>query len=185
MEHIMLDIETLDTANSAVVLSIGAVKFSFEKGADTSLAPFFRSLKYDDQMEYGRTVSESTLQFWMAQSEEARGAAFNGVRTGTTEALTELTEFITAGVTDPMVWAKPACFDLSIMEDLFKDYRMDAPWGHRNRRCLRTLYDVAGSPDYKHEGHIIPHHPVSDCQVQITEAMVSYKKISSSSVISY
>lgn len=177
-QHIMLDIETLDTTARAVVISIGAVAFTFQGGAKTF--PFYRGIAYDDQIRMGRHISQSTLKFWNDQSEEARGAAFGGTRTPTEEVLAELAEFITrhrVGELRPHIWAFPACFDLAILEDLYSGYGDVAPWGHRDRRCARTLYSLAGSPAFEHEGHILPHHPVSDCQVQITQARRSIGRL--------
>lgn len=178
-KHIMIDIETLDTTARAVVISIGAVAFGFQTGAQTY--PFYRGMAYDDQIRMGRMMSQSTLKFWSEQPDEARAAAFGGDRVPTEVVLKELGEFIKRhrdGDTDrPLVWAYPASFDFAILEDLYRDYNSFAPWGHRDRRCARTLYSLAGNPSFSHEGDLIPHHPVSDCQVQITQAIVSVGEI--------
>jgi len=175
-QHFMIDIETLDTTARAVVLSIGAVAFTFNGGEQAF--PFYRGIAYDDQLKRGRSASQSTLQFWNQQSEAARGAAFNGIRTPTEEVLVELNDFINArDGQDALVWAYPASFDIAILKDLYEDYEMEVPWHYRNVRCLRTLYSLAGNPSFSHEGHILPHHPVSDCQVQITQAIVSVGEI--------
>lgn len=174
-QHIMLDIETLDTTARAVVISIGAVAFTLEGGARSF--PFYRTVAYDDQIAKGRRISADTLKFWNAQSEEARGAAFGGVRVHTEFCLRELTEFVSTRFSEPLIWAYPAAFDLAIMEDLYTDFGMDIPWSHRAKRCARTLYSLAGNPSFKHEGHVLPHHPVSDCQVQITQMRVALEHI--------
>lgn len=174
-QNIMLDIETLDTSANAVVISIGAVGFKFDGSRQTF--PFYRSIAYQDQINIRRHVSASTLEFWSAQSDEARGAAFDGKdRLETGYALQELTAFIERH-DEPLIWAYPACFDLSIMEDLYEDFGEDIPWHHRDRRCARTLYSLAGNPDFDHKGHVLAHHPVSDCQVQITQAHVAYQTL--------
>lgn len=177
-QHIMLDIETLDTTARAVVISIGAVGFTFDGGAQSF--PYYRALDYNVQIRRGRSISQSTLHFWSQQNGAARGAAFNGTRTPTTESLHELAAFITrfSGMHgDPLIWAYPASFDLAILEDLYTQFDITIPWGHRDKRCARTLYSLAGEPDFEHKGHIEPHHPVSDCQVQITQAIISVGEI--------
>ena len=69
---IMLDIETLDTSPSAIVLSIGAVKFNSVGLGDT----FYVRLDSDPQLALGRTQSEATLTWWAGQSDAARKEAF-------------------------------------------------------------------------------------------------------------
>ena len=183
-QHIMIDIETLDTTARAVVLSIGAVAFSFEGGQQTF--PFYRALDYDDQLAIGREVSQSTLHFWSQQSDKARGAAFDGTRTDTVEVLHELGVFIAERSHGeggrPLIWAYPAAFDLAVLEDLYGQFDVGVPWKHRNHRCVRTLYSLAGNPDFEHKGVVEAHHPVSACQVQITQAIRSVEVLNVSNV---
>src|SRR3546814_2365974 len=85
MFEMMVDLETLDTKNSAVVLSIGAVVWETlvdDAGSlDYSVVErFYRVLSIDEQLAAGRTVSESTLLWWMRQDPTARAEAFNPVR---------------------------------------------------------------------------------------------------------
>lgn len=181
-QNVMIDIETIDTTARAVVISIGAVAFTFPNGGQP--APFFRALKYDDQLRLGRRVSDSTLSFWSKQSDEARGAAFRGLnKVDTVEALHELDDWLKMRTNDnSLMWAYPAAFDLAILEDLYTDFNMIIPWGHRAKRCARTLASLAGNPKYDEPSGLIPHHPVSDCHNQIAQAQEAVRTIHTAGV---
>ena len=77
MRHIMVDLETLDTAHTAVVLSIGAVAFecAADHLIDRALNPanfFYAELEIRDQQRARRTLSAQTVTWWMRQGEDAR-----------------------------------------------------------------------------------------------------------------
>lgn len=71
----MIDIETLDTRPSAVVLSIGVVLFN-RRNADVPFKEL--NLKFgkrefrDEQIMMGRTISKDTAQWWRGQDPEAK-----------------------------------------------------------------------------------------------------------------
>lgn len=179
--QIMIDIETIDITARAVVISLGAVAFTFERGAQAQ--PFFRALKYDDQLRLGRRVSDSTLSFWSKQTDGAREAAFRGFKVDTMEALHELDDWLKTRTHEgSLVWAYPAAFDLAILEDLYTDFGMTIPWSHRTKRCARTLAHLAGNPQYDEPPSLIPHHPVSDCHNQIAQAQEAVRTINTAGI---
>src|SRR5690606_12661716 len=67
MNHIMLDLETLDTASSAVVVSIGAV--AFDPYTNAIGDKFYVEMTEDiaEQQKKGRTISGDTVRWWMQQ----------------------------------------------------------------------------------------------------------------------
>lgn len=64
---IMLDLETLDTRPSAVIVSIGAVEF--DTNGPNPLREFYRVLQLPPQLSRGRTECPETLAWWSRQSE--------------------------------------------------------------------------------------------------------------------
>ena len=58
-DHVMIDLETLDTLPHAVILSIGAVKFN-EKNIDDGA--FYRVITIQSNLDEHRTISPSTLR---------------------------------------------------------------------------------------------------------------------------
>ena len=115
--HAMIDIETLDTQPSSVVLSVGAVKFDPFGGQE----PFAKTLwrpSVDEQLLAGRTTSESTLEWWSRQEEHIRESTFTEQgRVDLSVFFKDLNKFL-VGV--DKVWCQGPQFDMVILEDLFK-----------------------------------------------------------------
>lgn len=128
----MLDLETLDTTATSVVVTIGAVVFD-----STSIHNFLHViLDMDEQIKKGRTVSGSTLRWWMSQNNSAKQAAFSGPTVDVARGLQLLAEFIPEGAE---VWGNGAMFDNAIMTDLYAMYHVERPWSYRSDRCYRTM----------------------------------------------
>lgn len=183
MIEAMIDIETLDTKPSAVVLSIAVVifgtnDFSTEPGgvnyvgrSPGATLALWPSLK--EQIEMGRTVNAETVRWWCQQDERAFENAFAAKhdhifrptkRWSLADCAGDLKDFMNT----PMnVWALPPSFDLVILESLFGG---DVPWNFRQARDVRTLRDEAKlPPDFTPPGKFVPHDPISDCRWQIAQ----------------
>lgn len=167
--EIMFDIETLDTKPTAVVLSLGAVMFERD---GTVVDRFYRVLSIQEQIDAGRTVSESTLLWWLGQDHNAIAEAFAPVRRPVASALGEFygwaKEKPVASITK--FWANGPNFDGTILEDLARNFGALVPWGYNQLRDQRTLVDAAGFSISSHDPSIIgtPHTPVYDCEFQIS-----------------
>ena len=71
MNHVMVDLETLDLKPTAVILSIGAVRFSPDTGQVQSPEDGFHvACAVDDQIKYGFTIGEMTLAWWLKDNAE-------------------------------------------------------------------------------------------------------------------
>ena len=66
--HAMIDLETLDVLPTAVVLTIGGVKFDPNHIKDTTQHFYYR-FNVDEQLAKGRTTSKSTLDWWATQEQ--------------------------------------------------------------------------------------------------------------------
>ena len=150
MSHIMLDIETLDTTQSAVVLSIGAVVFdphSKELG-EKFYVEFTTDL--DTQQRVGRTVSAATVTWWMQQGAAAKqifvDPAPEGVRrVSTAQGLTEFASFIARnGGKEAQLWGNGSDFDNVIVGSLFDSFGLIKPWSYSKNRCYRTMKRLFG-----------------------------------------
>lgn len=149
MKNVMIDLETLDTRPTSVILSIGAVAFDPTLNClgdflDAELTN--RGELERQQTLFGRTVSASTVQWWMGQSALAKrifseqsmsGADRVDLQTG----LKLLSDLIDAngGRDDVIVWANPPSFDLAILRSAYEATGIEVPWKHYNERCYRTL----------------------------------------------
>lgn len=159
--HCMIDIETLGTQPSAIVLSIGAVVFSMYDGElfDT----FYAKLELASQAAAGRTRDESTVAWWAQQPDAARNEAFElEGKKPAREALDELSDLFNAGEISS-VWGNGANFDNVIVADLYRTFHRKAPWRFWQDRCFRTvraLHDPRGRLMPKFNG--TPHHALHD-----------------------
>lgn len=147
---ISIDLETLDTATSAVVLSIGACSFN----ADGVQSKFYRELRLNEQVANGRTISVSTVQFWMREAmapgayEGVLGALLNSdkLRSDVYPALVDFHNWFNDHIgTDGTVWANDPDFDCSIWASMCKSYGVtpEGPWKYNQKRSYRTIREVA------------------------------------------
>lgn len=143
MLHMMIDIETLSTEPNAVVLSIGAAKFTAEGGIIDKL--HIPALEVDPQRLAGRDISDDTLRWWFRQVRD-KGAVppsmfdYDNVRMHPTNALNRLEVF---SCDASFVWANAPSFDCTILRSLAKDMHGHIIWPFYNERCYRTWKAMA------------------------------------------
>ena len=171
MSDIMFDLETLDTKPSAVILSLGAVKFDpRQKGIDPDAERLSLRLEIDPQSAMGRTISEDTLAWWATQSKEAQDAAFgDDNRTPLEDAIEQFHKFVW---NSERVWSQGS-FDVNIMEHLYTSIGKPYAWQYWQVRDSRTLFDfVDGNMDRtKH------HNAVEDAIAQAEAVQRALRKI--------
>ena len=174
LDHeMMFDLETLDTVPGAVVLSVGAVVWANgyipSKGTWTweVTEKFYRVLELDGQLTKG-SVSESTLLWWMDQSDVARAEAFSRERTPIVSAFVGLKN-LAVNWNISHFWASPATFDFPIWEAISPN--ITVPWKYNQKYDVCTVVNEA---NYSAKDHVltrelpgVPHHPVYDCLWQI------------------
>jgi hypothetical protein len=162
----MVDIETLSThETNAVVLSIGAVRFSL---ADKPIIHSVGSwvLQLHPQFAAGREVLQSTVDWWAhpdrAEARKHWAEAKNIF--SIPKALDELSEYIGA----MPVWANGACFDIGNLTSLYTLTGRKVPWAYNAVRDARTIYNAC--PLYREKPGSwdeVAHHPTEDCLRQI------------------
>lgn len=140
--EIMVDIETLGTANNAVITSIGAVKFDLRtpETVEQILARGYFQMHLDasHQQRKGRQLSVDTALWWMQQSETARNDLINGQKT-TRPMIEVLNIFSTYCGGAANIWGNGNTFDNVLLRDLYLDYEMKFPVSFRNDMDFRTL----------------------------------------------
>src|SRR5579859_6495721 len=146
MRNIMCDIETLDVKPTAVILSIGACAFDPDKGT-ISGDTFHRKLEIDPQIAAGRTISGSTIDWWMNQSDAARSAIFSqeaqAKRSNVRSSLAAFDAWFGSSPKAP-VWGNGADFDLVLLTNLYQGQGFRPPWYFSSHRCFRTLKNLFG-----------------------------------------
>lgn len=173
--NIMVDLETLDTRQSAVVTSIGAVAFDpYAVGPSAIGDRFYVELTEDlaEQQRRGRTISADTVIWWMRQGQAAQqlfaSPAPPGVeRVDTREALARFARFIEAnGGSDSEIWGNGADFDNVILGSLYEDFGVKRPWSYSRNRCFRTMKNIRGVP-HKTERFGVHHNALDDAITQV------------------
>ena len=168
MKHVMIDLETLGTVASAVILSVGAVKFDLESGAIDD-AGFYASVSIESNLDLGRRVQEDTLLWWLKQDAAAQ-QVFHEQKTTLHAALTDLSDWI--GTDDYQIWSNGADFDIPMLAHAYSQIGMEAPWKHWNSRCFRTYKNLPGARDIRIQTGV-KHNALSDAvsQAQTLQAI--------------
>lgn len=169
MKHVMLDLETLGTTASAVILSIGAVRFDLtsEKIDDKG---FYASVSIESNLDYGRRIQEDTLLWWLKQ-EVAAQAVFHEAKVALPQALEELSDWIGDG--DSFVWSNGADFDIPMLAHAFSQVQMEVPWKFFNSRCFRTYKNLPNAKNVKVPFAGTKHNALADAyhQAQTLQAI--------------
>ena len=137
--HAMIDIETLGTEPDCVVLSVGAVKFD----PYTNIEPHTKTLwrpSADEQIESGRSVLESTLEWWAKLPQHIQDEAFSE------EGRLPLGTFfkdLNKWLWDvDKIWCQGPQFDMVILEDLFKQHDHHRRWAFWQVQDCRTIFNM-------------------------------------------
>lgn len=162
MKHVMLDNETLGTTASAVILSIGAVKFDLATGKIDDDG-FYASISIESNLDYGRRIQEDTLLWWLKQDAAAQ-QVFHEAKTSLPDALTELSDWM--GTDDLTVWSNGADFDIPMLAHAYSQVQLEVPWKFWNARCFRTYKNLPGAKDIRVPALGVKHNALSDAYQQ-------------------
>lgn len=133
MKNVSLDIETLGRKPGCVILSIGAVVFDPDTGAEGRW--FYSTIDAVDSQNEGFTLDASTVCWWLAQGDAAR----KGVSDAKAPVRTVLENFAAWLPSGAVVWGNGSDFDNAIVSAAYDKLGMEIPWSFRGNRCLRTL----------------------------------------------
>lgn len=170
----MIDLETLDTETTAIILSIGACLFDIFTGE--IIDEFYYVISIDDQVRMNRTISQSTLLWWMDQGNDATSAVFRRdiERTPLKSALYLLRQFIPERA---KVWSNGSNFDISMLDNAYVD--CESPWNFWDIRDVRTIVDAVDGfidrSDIEFEG--TPHNALDDAKHQAKYISIMYQRI--------
>lgn len=162
MKHCMVDNETLDTTATAVIISIGAVKFDLDSN-DLDNDGFYASISINDQLAMGRTISESTLVWWMGQ-EKAAQQVFVEPKQSLESALVSLSDWLSHN--KRFMWSNGADFDLPMLAHAYASYGMTVPWEFWNSRCVRTYRSLPGAKSVPKVEPLVAHNALHDAVAQ-------------------
>lgn len=144
MNHLMIDLETMSTANNAAIISIGAV--FFEPTTGELGETFYCNVDLADCQQKGLSIDADTIMWWMKRDEQVR-AAFSKESHQLHSALNTLLGFIISRATPRtlQVWGNGASFDNVILRNAYAAAGATLPWDYYNDRDVRTIVEIGRS----------------------------------------
>lgn len=171
--HATIDLETIDTSPSSTVLSLGGVKFNPLDSSEPHSEMYFK-ISIDDQDKLGRTVSDSTIEWWSRQDPKVMDEAFDQKNCVTvTEALGKINKFVVGVDT---LWGQGYGFDYTILEDMFRQAKTPIPWNFWIIRDSRTLFSMCKQDPRKLIQNDL-HNALADAYYQSKAIQIAYKEL--------
>ncbi|XBS71122.1 3'-5' exonuclease [Acerihabitans sp. KWT182] len=194
INNITIDIETLDTKPSAVILSIGAFAFDITNVTETQALiitaaqedrpiytprAFYGLIDTFDQLMRCRSVTRETQQWWYKQGAGAR-AALEGERQTLADQLLNLSSWI-AQHREARIFFRGTDFDGSILEHAYRMCGMECPWSYNGKRDVRTYIDAMTHSmrgylkDHQPCFSVVKHHALHDAMSDAEQMAVAYQ----------
>lgn len=175
---LMVDIESLDLGPRCVITQIAMLGYDLEQ--DKLLTQNYAEyLPIQPQLDMlkPRTISASTLWFWMQQPDEARLRFENNLGDDLFDlqflgrSFIEKFRRMTQGFDSYVICARGPQFDLVAIESLLHDLELTAPWDYSAVDDLRTLMNRAGmhTDDVPKPEGFIKHVAYWDARYQIDQ----------------
>lgn len=172
--HVMLDIETWGKRAGCALRSVGAVMF--DPRSDHLGPTFYANVLEREQQEYGLHMDAETERWWSEQSQEAQAPLLVEQRP-LSHVIADFNEWYHARHPEA-IWSHGAAFDLPIYEAAAHACGRQAPWGYRDARDTRTLFELVGG--LRHDA--IPfegtkHHALDDARHQARLVQLAYTRL--------
>ncbi|PXX49403.1 3'-5' exonuclease [Aquitalea magnusonii] len=169
--HIIVDLETLDTQPSAVILTAGLVAVEITETECITLGSWYRPLLWDHPRhnQAGRSTSQDTADWWVKQSDAALSEAFCNDYDAIpiSLALNSLNAWLQ--LNPYPIWGNGSDFDNAVLQHAFKQHGLR--WPYWRNCCLRSTKNLANQlglhvemPEWP-EGKI-KHHALHDAEYE-------------------
>jgi hypothetical protein len=160
---VMVDLETFGTGNDAVIVSIGAVKFSETEILDK----FHVGVDPQSATAFGLKMDAATIM----QRSAARAALLSLERVDLPSALLGFALWL--GADSLPLWGNGATFDNIILRSAYAHCGLDYPVKFYHDRCYRTIKNLA--PDIALERVGTLHDALDDAESQARHLMAIAK----------
>jgi exodeoxyribonuclease VIII len=198
--HVMVDLETLGTHPESPIISIGAVLFDpmqQDSGETLYKRSFLRRITLESSLTACPKVDPATIAWWFTQQDEAIKALVGPDAVALRDGITTFRSYCSDRYprTDDlffqghsqfplacMMWAKSPDFDAVILSHAFKTFKEIDPFAFWQRRCVRTIQDLAWPngpetrPDF-HAGMGVKHDARADAVAQAMTVQAAYLKL--------
>jgi len=172
-QHIMIDIEGLDTGPTATILTIAAQSFDpFIEGYENKPS-FYTRVTLESQEN--RSINDDTIAWWATQPEAAKEAFHEDNRIPLDQALEGLHKLCWHA---DFVWANGPTYDMNILENAYRSFGRPQPWQFYKVRDARTIYSLW--PDCPKPP--VEHHALQDCKRQIIMLQQTFKHLGIKSI---
>lgn len=186
----IFDVETLGVESNAVVLSAALIHFDPEQRPtyqDLLNGACFVKFNAKEQLQIGRTVSKSTLDWWKSQHEYVRKISLDpnredmNVENGMQKFYDYMSKFLNAK--HQTMWARGS-LDQIVIDSLAVKFGLEEITGYNMWRDVRTAIDILygttnGYVDIDHplfkRHEVIKHHPVHDCALDAIQLLYGKK----------
>jgi hypothetical protein len=171
---IILDIETLDTTPTSIILSIGMIAFC--RGSFNCLAELEITPDFFEQLAAGRTYSADTIAFHRSKGTLPQ---IKGDQPSMLESVCLLREFFYQWP-PAHVWIQGPDFDRPILESFMasaippKPGTSALPWDFWKTKDSRTTWDNA-FPGLKHSKR--PHLALEDCRHTLMDLKTAFEAL--------
>lgn len=192
IKHLVLDLETLDTTPTSVILSLGCSLFSFEKEENDFRYyvenGFYVKIDPVSQIKSGRSTSKGTIAWWRNQGKEAQTVLMPHKNDKSLpEALKLFREYLNQNeynLKKSYCWSRGTYFDWPIVENAHLQYNLPLPYNGWKIRDIRTAIDILyGVDDGKYElkngtpKEFIKHNSLHDCAMDILRLKELYSSL--------
>jgi DNA polymerase III epsilon subunit-like protein len=167
----MIDLETMSTAKTAAILSIGAVKFDIEE--EKIIGEFYQNVELSSCIHLGMHTMQDTLDWWAKDSQKEARDTLTKDAVELDTALLKFLDWINDEGIIP--WANGATFDIPILENAFKVCRRPVPWKFYNESCYRTFKRMYPSILVSRDG--MKHNALDDAKYQAKHLMRILKSL--------
>jgi exodeoxyribonuclease VIII len=169
--HGMVDLETFATTPDAVILTVGAVKFDpFNKKEPHT--DFYMRLEIENQEDRGRMINPDTLQWWSTQPNEIIEEALGDHNRQSVEHM--LSSFKKWFVGCDKIWAQGICFDITMLENISRQYGYPIPWSFWQVEDARTIINRMPR-DPRKDFDFAAHNALEDARVQAKSLQVAFE----------
>lgn len=164
---VSIDLETLDTKTSSVILEIGIV-VGLEDG--TVLEKFQVFPTIEDQIAAGRTISGDTILWWMKQDEVIVQEQGNAKRRSHADCVQHVHDFLAGHLADALVLGNAPSFDCEILADFLGG----KPWAFYLERDVRSArMAVPKAEQFKNHAE---HSGLADAMAQYMDFVTFLRK---------
>lgn len=168
MKDVMIDIETMGTRSTSMIVQIGACYFDRKTGEIGDKFKVNVTYRNDD----GFTIDHSTINWWLGRDEKARLSIM-----GDAVYINEAVEMLSAFLKDTtFVWSH-ATFDIPILLHAFDVCKTNFPVHYTKMRDIRTLVDIKNNNQRSSIAREGTHHDaLDDCTFQVQYCVEALNK---------